>query len=55
MINPVVPVDEICSYEKQKKRSSSYYYSQKEDIIKNKGIEKNIVVIKIQEIDFQGS
>ena len=33
--NPAVPVDETSTYEKQKKRSTSYYYSHKEDIIKN--------------------
>ena len=32
--NPAVSVDEISTYEKQKKRSTSYYYSHKEDIIK---------------------
>jgi hypothetical protein len=32
--NPAVPVDETSTYEKQKKRSTSYYYSHKEDIIK---------------------
>ena len=37
--NQVIPVDETSTYEKQKKRSTSYYYSHKEDIIKNK---KNI-------------
>jgi hypothetical protein len=29
-----VPVDETSTYEKQKKRSTSYYYSHKEGIIK---------------------
>jgi hypothetical protein len=32
--NPAVPVDETSTYERQKKRSTSYYYSHKEDVIK---------------------
>jgi nucleosome binding factor SPN SPT16 subunit len=32
--NQAVPVDETSTYERQKKRSTSYYYSHKEDVIK---------------------
>ena len=51
--NPAVSVDEISTYEKQKKRSTSYYYSHKQDIIKKqKEYQKNKVVIQTQEIDY---
>ncbi len=46
-----VPVDETSTYDKQKKLSTSYHYSHKEDIIKKqRNIRKNKAVIKIQEI-----
>ena len=39
--NPVAPTDDLSTYEKQRKRSTSYYYSHKEDIIKKQNCRTN--------------